>query len=200
MTTKPADPRIEMLHISVLTPYAANARTHSDAQIKQIEASILEFGFTNPVLVDSGGGIIAGHGRVMAAKNLGLDMIPTVRLSHLSEAQKRAYILADNKLAMNAGWDDAILSLELAGLDEIDFDLSLIGFSEEELSLLLDVGGEELTEGNGDPDSVPEVPVVPVSRLGDVWLLGDVKYVCDDCKTEYSPIDAQKMGMECNCG
>lgn len=118
-------------------PYARNARTHSPAQVKQLAASIREFGFTNPVLVDSDGGVIAGHGRLAAARSLGLDEVPVIELAHLNEAQKRAYVLADNQLAASAGWDDELLALELGALAEVGFDLTLTGFSEDELAPLL---------------------------------------------------------------
>ncbi len=129
-------PRIEHIAVSKLTPYARNSRTHSPQQIAQVAASIQEFGFTNPVLIDSDGGIIAGHGRVMAAQSIGLDRVPCIRLAHLSDAQKRAYIIADNKLALNAGWDENILALELKDLGELGFDLELTGFE------LSDITGE----------------------------------------------------------
>ena len=125
--------KIESLPIERLIPYARNSRTHSDAQIAQVAASIREFGFTNPVLIDGADGIIAGHGRVMAARKLRLEKVPCIRLAHLSETQKRAYIIADNKLALNAGWDEEMLGLELAELREVDFDLGLLGFSDDEI-------------------------------------------------------------------
>ena len=168
--------KIESLPIERLIPYARNSRTHSDAQIAQVAASIREFGFTNPVLIDGADGIIAGHGRVMAARKLGLEKVPCIRLAHLTETQKRAYIIADNKLALNSGWDEEMLGLELAELAELDFDMDLIGFGKEELANLL----AETTEGETDPDEVPEPPVDPVSVLGDVWILGQHRVVCGD--------------------
>ena len=126
--------QLEHLPTAALIPYARNARTHSEAQVNQIAASIDEFGFTNPVLIDADNGIIAGHGRVMAAGRLGLTNVPCIRLSHLTDAQKRAYILADNQLALNAGWDEELLRLELLYLQELDFNLDLIGFDDEYLS------------------------------------------------------------------
>ena len=129
-------PQIEHLPTDSLTPYARNARTHSPAQIAQVAASITEFGFTNPVLIDAQGGIIAGHGRVMAAQSLGLVEVPCLRLTHLSDAQKRAYIIADNKLALNAGWDEALLAVELGELAEIGWDWTLTGFYLGEIELL----------------------------------------------------------------
>ena len=130
--------QVEQTPLADILPYAANARTHSDEQVEQIAASIREFGFNNPVLIDEQGTIIAGHGRVMASKRLGLSEVPTITLSHLSDAQRKAYILADNKLALNADWDESFLKLELQGLDSVGFDLSLIGFDLGELSTIFD--------------------------------------------------------------
>lgn len=129
-------PQIEQIALDALIPYARNSRTHSDAQVAQISASIKEFGFTNPVLIDKDGGIIAGHGRVMAARKLKLEEVPCIRLSHLTETQARALVIADNKLAMNAGWDDEMLALEFAELTELGFDLDLTGFTAEEIDAL----------------------------------------------------------------
>jgi DNA modification methylase len=160
-----------------LIPYARNSRTHSDEQVTQIASSIKEFGFTNPVLVDADGGIIAGHGRVMAAKKLGFDTVPVIELGYLTEAQKRAYIIADNKLALNAGWDDEMLRIEFDELADLGFDLELTGFSLDEISALQI---DELTEGLTDEDAVPEAPETPVSVRGDVWLLGNHRLMCGD--------------------
>ena len=168
--------KIESLPLDRLIPYARNSRTHSDAQVAQVAASIREFGFTNPVLIDAEDGIIAGHGRVMAARKLGLAEVPCIRLAHLSETQKRAYIIADNKLALNSGWDEEMLALELAELREVDFDLDVVGFDGAELANLL----AETTEGETDPDEVPEPPVDPVSVLGDVWTMGKHRLLCGD--------------------
>jgi len=168
--------RVERLPTSGLIPYARNSRTHSEAQVAQIAASIREFGFTNPVLIDGENGIIAGHGRVLAAQRLGLAEVPCLRLAHLSEAQKRAYVIADNKLALNAGWDPELLALELGELRDEGVDLGLVGFGEDELARLLLEG----TEGLTDPDEVPEPPAEPVSRPGDVWLLGRHRLICGD--------------------
>jgi ParB-like chromosome segregation protein Spo0J len=143
--------KIKTSPIDRLIPYAMNARTHSDAQVSQIAASIKEFGFNNPVLVDPDGGIIAGHGRVMAAKKLGLESVPTIELGHLSDAQKRAYILADNRLALNAGWDEEMLSAELARLDG-EIDLDLLGFDDDELAGLMGGDVDELADMPGLPD------------------------------------------------
>jgi len=129
--------QIEQLKIDALIPYARNSRTHSDEQVAQIAASIREFGFTNPVLIDGEGGIIAGHGRVLAARKLGMTQVPCIRLTHLTEAQRRAYVIADNKLALNAGWDEKMLRLEIADLKAMDYDLDLCGFSDAELENLL---------------------------------------------------------------
>jgi ParB-like nuclease domain len=162
--------------VASLTPYARNARTHSDAQVGQIAASIREFGFTNPVLVDGERGVIAGHGRLLAARQLGMSEVPTIELSHLTPAQKRAYMLADNKLALNAGWDADMLRVELGDLQSEGFDLGLTGFDAAEVALFT----IDHTGGLTDPDSVPEVPATPISRTGDVWLLGRHRLVCGD--------------------
>jgi DNA modification methylase len=173
--------QIEQIGIATLIPFAKNSRTHDDAQVAQIAASIREFGFTNPVLIDEANGIIAGHGRVMAARKLKLAEVPCIRLSHLSDAQKRAYIIADNKLALNAGWDEAMLKLELADLKALDFDLDLTGFNTAEIDALLAKKG---TEGLTDPDDTPEPPVEPVTRLGDVWVCGQHRVMCGSATVE----------------
>jgi ParB-like chromosome segregation protein Spo0J len=171
--------RIELWPVDRLRPYERNARTHSTEQVTQIAASIVEFGFTNPILVDSSDGIVAGHGRLTAAQELGLRTVPVVVLDHLSERQRKAYILADNQLALNAGWDTDLLRGELQDLAEQDFDLSLIGFSDDELAdLLPDI--EELPPEDADADAVPEPPADPVSKPGDVWLLGKHRVMCGD--------------------
>jgi DNA modification methylase len=159
-----------------LIPYARNPRTHSDAQVAQIAASIREFGWTNPVLVDGENGIIAGHGRVMAARKLGLERVPVIELAHMSEAQKRAYVLADNQLALNAGWDEELLRLELADLSALGFDLGLIGFGAGELERLLAGSKEGLTED----DEAPALPEQAVSKSGDLWTLGEHRLLCGD--------------------
>ncbi|MBL6081392.1 site-specific DNA-methyltransferase [Belnapia sp. T18] len=176
--TWPAD-AVERRSIGSLIPYARNARTHSDAQVAQIAASIREWGWTTPALVDEEGGIIAGHGRVLAARQLGLPEVPVMVARGWSDAQKRAYVLADNKLALNAGWDEALLRIELADLRGMGADLSLIGFSEGELTSLLVEG----TAGLTDPDAVPKAPAEPVTHPGDVWLLGRHRLVCGDSTT-----------------
>ena len=170
--------QIEQIEVSSLKDYDKNARVHSEDQVEQIADSIREFGFTAPVLIDSESGIIAGHGRVMAARKLGLDMVPCIRLGHLTETQKRAYIIADNKLALNAGWDEELLKLELISLrDDEAFDLGLTGFSDAEIDLLLTV---QTIEGNTDADEIPEVPVHPVTVMGDVWTMGNHRLMCGD--------------------
>ncbi|OSM07611.1 site-specific DNA-methyltransferase [Magnetofaba australis] len=176
--------RIELWPTERLTPYAANARTHSDEQIAKVAASMVEFGFTNPILVDAKDGIIAGHCRLSAAQRIGLEQVPVVVLDHLSDAQRRAYILADNRLALDGGWDESVLAAELARLKEDEFDLSLMGFSDEEMEDLLDsFDGDEFDgEGGGaavaDNDVIPEPPANPVSRPGDLWILGDHRLLC----------------------
>jgi DNA modification methylase len=186
----PAD-RVERVNVSDLVPYARNARTHSPEQVDQIAASIREWGWTTPVLIDEDGGLIAGHGRVMAAKKLGLRDVPAMRADGWSEAQKRAYVLADNKLALNAGWDNELLRVELDGLKELDFDLSLTGFADLELSTIL----ADKTEGLTDPDETPEPPAEPVSVLGDVWLLGKHRIVCGS-STEVESVDKALNGVK----
>jgi DNA modification methylase len=170
--------KIEMVDIEALIPYARNARTHSEQQVTQIAASIREFGFNNPVLIDGQTTIIAGHGRVLGAKKLGLDRVPCIRLTHMTDAQRRAYILADNRIALNSGWDDAMLALELQGLETDGLDLGLMGFDEAELQKLLqgmDLPAEQINE-----DEIPEVPVDPVTKPGDLWTLGKHRLLCGD--------------------
>jgi DNA modification methylase len=169
--------QVEQISIETLIPYVNNARTHSDAQVAQIAASIKEFGFNNPVLIADDNSIIAGHGRVMAARKLGKDTVPAVRLSHLTEMQRKAYILADNKLALNADWDNSLLAIDLADLKDLGFDTDLTGFSADEIAALMPV---ELTEGLTDEDEVPEAPEEPTTRLGDVWILGQHRLMCGD--------------------
>jgi ParB-like chromosome segregation protein Spo0J len=147
--------KIEQRAIEALIPYARNSRTHSDGQVAQIAASIREFGFTNPVLIDADGGIIAGHGRVLGARKLGLSEVPCIRLSHLTDAQKRAYVIADNKLALNAGWDDEMLALELGELHAADFDMALLGFDAGELSSAMNL--DSLIEQDAPESSSKEI-------------------------------------------
>jgi hypothetical protein len=176
-----------------LIPYVNNARTHSEQQVLQIAASIKEFGFNSPVLVDGDNGIIAGHGRVMAAKKLNLDEIPTIELKHLTKTQKKAYILADNRLALNSGWDNDLLALELGELSDDGFDLDLLGFDDTELSLLDDE--VEQTEGLTDEDATPDVPIEPVTKLGDVWLCGNHRVMCGD-STSIDAVDKLMNGKK----
>ena len=175
------DLTIETVPVDRLIPYARNARTHDEGQVAQIAGSIAEFGFVNPILIGKDDGIIAGHGRLLAARKLGRDAVPVIRLGHLSETQRRALILADNKIAENAGWDEEMLRLELDDLKAEDFDLDLTGFDLSEIDRLLesDAGGQP-SGGFVGEDSVPEPPVNPVSRPGDLWLLGDHRLLCGD--------------------
>ena len=176
MSANPAD-KIHRWKIEKLIPYARNARTHSDLQVDQIAASIKEWGWTMPVLVDEGGTIIAGHGRTLAAKKLGIDEVPVMIARGWSEAQKRAYVLADNQLALNAGWDFKLLPIELQDLQSLDFNLNLIGFDAKELDKLLE---PEQVEGLTDEDAVPEAPVEPKTKLGDIYQLGNHRLMCGD--------------------
>lgn len=181
---------IEYTQTSKLVPYVANSRTHSEEQVAQIAASIKEFGFTNPILTDGDNGIIAGHGRLMAARKLGLEEVPTIALSGLTAAQKRAYVIADNKLALNAGWDAALLSSEIAGLGEDGFDLSLLGFSDSELAGLL----VDKTEGLTEDDAVPGVPEKATTVLGDVWVMGKHRLMCGD-STSIDALETLTTGL-----
>jgi DNA modification methylase len=179
MTLQPMAKHLEHWPIDRLVPYAKNSRTHSDAQIAQIAASIREFGFNAPILVDSRAGIIAGHGRLLAARKLELPEVPVIVLDHLTELQKRAYILADNRLALDADWDEEMLRLELAALTEEDFDLSLTGFDEDELTRLL----AEDSDLPMDEDTVPDTPQLAVTRPGDLWLFGNHRLLCGDARS-----------------
>jgi len=172
----PAD-NVEQWPLEKLVPYAKNSRTHSDEQVAQIAASIKEWGFTTAVLVDEAGGIIAGHGRVMAARRLGMADVPVMVAAGWSDAQKRAYVIADNKLALNAGWDSQMLALELSELDGMGFDVELTGFSDEEIKALMPVEG---TDGLTDPDDAPAVQENPVTVPGDVWICGKHRVMCGD--------------------
>ena len=172
----PSD-KVERTSIKSITPYARNSRTHSDEQVAQIAASIKEWGFTTPILIDTDGEIIAGHGRLLAAQRLGLEEVPTMTAKGWSEAQKRAYVIADNKLALNAGWNDEMLKIELDGLKELDFHLDLVGFSDDELAKLLQ---EPEKEGLTDEDDVPEAPEKPITVEGDIWVLGNHRLMCGD--------------------
>jgi len=176
-----SDLQIQMTAISDLKPWARNARTHSKKQVRQIADSIQTFGFTNPVLVDDELTILAGHGRVAAAKSLGRSSVPCVRLSHMTPEQKRAYVLADNKLAMNAGWDDDILAGELEALlsMELDFDMDVIGFSISEFDSLIESQANE-EDGDPDDDLIPAAEAPERCKDGDVWRLGSHRLVCGD--------------------
>ena len=175
-----------------IIPYAMNSRTHSDEQVNQVAASIKEFGYTNPILVDEFNIIIAGHGRLLAAKKLGLDQVPTITLEGLTEAQRKAYVIADNKLALNAGWDDQALQAELERLKELDFDLELTGFDPDELAKLLE---PEQVEGLTGEDAVPEVPDEPVTKEGDIWICGNHRVMCGD-STSIDALESLMNGNE----
>ena len=167
-----------MVPVDSLIPYARNARTHSEEQIAQIAASIREFGWTNPILTDGDKGVIAGHGRLAAARKLELTEVPVIELGHLSPEQKKAYILADNRIALNSGWDEELLKLELQELQGVDFDLDLLGFGDDEIERLLN--GDQAGGGLTEDDAIPEAPVDPVSRTGDLWILGNHRLLCGD--------------------
>jgi DNA modification methylase len=177
--------------VQKLVPYARNSRTHSPQQVDKIAASIREFGFLNPIIVDGENGIIAGHGRVMAAQKLDLADLPVIEASHLTEAQRRAYVIADNRLALDAGWDNDLLKVELQDLDSQGFDLSLTGFETGEIANFL----AEPTEGLTDEDAVPEVPAVPVTVEGDVWLLGRHRIACGS-STDAHTVEAVLAGVK----
>lgn len=183
-------PAYKSVPVADLIPYARNSRTHSDAQVAKIAASIRELGFLNPIIVDGENGIIAGHGRVMAAQKLALHVVPVIEAAHLSEAQKRAYIIADNRLALDAGWDMDMLKVELSDLKGMDFDLSLTGFEIGEIGkMLLDPAGKT------DPNDIPEPPAQPVSVLGDVWQLGRHRIACGS-STDAATVTALLDGVK----
>ena len=171
-------PEYKQVLVSDLIPYARNSRTHSDEQISKIASSIKEFGFLNPVITDGDNGIVAGHGRVMAAQRIGMEYVPTVEASHLTDAQKRAYVIADNRLALDAGWDDDMLRVEFADLQADGFDLELTGFTLDEIDAL--EPDPEPEEGLTDEDATPEAPEQPVTVEGDVWVLGNHRLMCGD--------------------
>ena len=162
-----------------LIPYARNSRTHNDEQIAQIVASIKEFGFTNPILIGGDDVIIAGHGRLLAAQRMGLKEVPVIRLPHLSETQRKALVIADNKIALNAGWDEEMLAMEMKELSELDFDLDILGFSEEELKEL-NTFGEAAPEPQTEEDEIPELPTEAITKPGDIWILGNHRLLCGD--------------------
>jgi len=191
MMPAPKFPQYKTVPTASLIPYARNARTHSPAQVDKIAASIREFGFLSPIITDGQSGIVAGHGRVMAAQKLGLDTLPTIDAAHLTEAQRRAYMLADNRTALDAGWDNDLLKIELQDLDAAGFDLTLTGFDLGEIeALTLDE-----TEGLTDEDAVPDAPAVPVTVLGDVWLLGRHRLACGS-STDAHTVEAVLAGVK----
>lgn len=165
--------------VADLIPYARNSRTHNEEQIAQIMASIKEFGFTNPILIGDDNVIIAGHGRLIAAQRLGLTEVPVIRLPDLTETQRKALVIADNKIALNAGWNEEMLALEMKELEESDFNLDILGFSEDELKELENFG-EPQTEAKSEEDKIPEAPVEPITKRGDVWILGEHRLMCGD--------------------
>ena len=175
----PENYSLERVDVSALTGFAGNPRTHSDTQVEQIAASIREFGWTNPILIDAEGTIIAGHGRLAAATRLGLTEVPVIRLGHLSDAQRKALVIADNQLALNAGWDNSALSQLIQDLNVEAFDLDLLGFNSEDLERYL--AGLEVEQGaEAEEGGLPEVPVVPTTRPGDLWILGEHRLLCGD--------------------
>jgi DNA modification methylase len=184
--------KITQKKVDSLIPYVKNSRTHSDAQVAQIAASIKEFGWTNPILVDGDNGIIAGHGRLMAARKLGYKEVPTIELADLTETQKRAYIIADNRLALNAGWDNEMLTIELNNLLADGFALELLGFDPKELNALLE---PEVVEGLTDEDAVPDVPDEPTTKLGDIYQLGNHRLMCGD-STSIDAVDKLMDGQK----
>ena len=177
-------------NVTDLIPYARNSRTHSDEQVAQIAASIKEFGWTNPILTDGDNGLIAGHGRLLAARKLGQKEVPTIELTGLSEAQKKAYIIADNRLALNAGWDNEMLKLEFDQLTELGFDLELTGFTLDEIAAL----DPEVVEGLTDEDEVPGIPDEPKTKIGDIYQLGQHRLMCGD-STSLSDVDKLMQGI-----
>lgn len=183
MTPHILEAKIESTPVVSLRPYAGNARTHSRAQIRQIAASIERFGFTNPVLLSDDNEILAGHGRVEAAKHLGMTVVPALRLTHLTEVERRAYALADNKLALNAGWDGELLAIEMKTLIDLDFDMSATGFSLAEIDFIIDGEREKATVPTQAEDAVPLRPTCAVSRSGDLWCLGRHRLLCGDARS-----------------
>jgi DNA modification methylase len=184
--------KITQKKVTELIPYVKNSRTHSDEQVAQIAASIKEFGWTNPILVDGSNGIIAGHGRLMAARKLGHKEVPTIELADLTETQKKAYIIADNRLALNAGWDNELLTIELNDLLADGFALELLGFDPKELDALLE---PEVVEGLTDEDAVPDVPDEPTTKLGDIYKLGNHRLMCGD-STSIDAVDELMDGQK----
>ena len=186
-----ADLQIEYVLATDLVPYENNSRTHSQQQVDQIKRSMTEFGFTNPILVDERNGIIAGHGRLQAAQELGIKLVPTIMLKGLTEAQRKAYVIADNQLALNAGWDLDTLKSELLTLKNVDYDLTLMGFDNDFLNGIL----QDVEEGKTDEDAVPEAPETPVTVLGDIWVLGNHRLMCGD-STSIDAVDRLMDGQK----
>ena len=184
--------KITQKKVTELIPYVNNSRTHSDEQVAQIAASIKEFGWTNPILIDGDNGIIAGHGRLLAARKLGHKEVPTIELKDFTEIQKKAYIIADNRLALNAGWDNEMLTIELNDLLADGFALDILGFDPKEIAALLD---PEVVEGLTDEDAVPDVPEEPKTRLGDIYLLGNHRLMCGD-STSIDAVDKLMDGQK----
>lgn len=172
-----SDLEIAYIATTDLIPYANNPRTHSEQQVSQVASSIKEFGFNNPILIDEHNSIIAGHGRLAAAQKLDLKLVPTITLEGLSEAQRKAYVIADNKLTENGGWDYDLLAVEIERLKELDVDIDLTGFDPTELDTILE---PEVVEGLTDEDEVPEAPEDPITKRGDVWILGNHRLMCGD--------------------
>lgn len=192
MTSGRPTNKMKSIDVKDLIPYVNNSRTHSEEQVTQVASSIKEFGFTNPILIDEKNGVIAGHGRLMAAKKLGLDSVPCIVLEGLTDAQKKAYVIADNQLALNSEWDLDALKLEIDHLQEVDFDIDLLGFDDEFLSGILE---EEPSEGLTDEDDVPEPPEKPVTVLGDIWRLGNHRLMCGD-STSIDAVDKLMDGQK----
>ncbi len=195
-TLKRSIQTIEERPVSALRPYAGNARTHSKRQIRQLMESITRFGFTNPILIADDDTIVAGHGRAVAAQSLGMTHVPTLRLSHLTEAERRAYVIADNKLALNAGWDQDLLAIELQALVDLDFDLELTGFSLAEVDLVLDAASDrDVSQPDSLADTVLPLPVTATSRTGDLWQCGHHRVLCGDARVaaDYTTLLAGEM-------
>ena len=185
---------LEVAYIATtdVIPYANNPRTHSEQQVAQVAASIKEFGFNNPILLDEHNGIIAGHGRLAAAQKLGMELVPTITLAGLTEAQRKAYVIADNKLTENGGWDYDLLAVEIERLKELDVDIDLTGFDPTELDTILE---PEVVEGLTDEDEVPEAPEEPITKRGDIWILGNHRLMCGD-STSIDDVDKLMAGQK----
>jgi len=187
-----SDPVIVNRRVKDLIPYARNSRTHSEEQVAQIAASVREFGWTNPILIDGKNGIIAGHGRVLAALKLCMDDVPCIELAGMTDTQRKAYIIADNKLALNAGWDEELLGIEFAELADAGFDNLLTGFTQDEIDALKP---EQIAEGLTDEDAVPDLQAEPISKLGDVWILGKHRLMCGD-STSIDAVEKLMLGSK----